>query len=477
MITPNSGCSYMQVSLSGSIGRARPICCQSAVRPRAPGGCLPARRLPPRPGYCSIGRSHAGSRRSLMHMRRSFRVPDTLVLLFGMMVLALVATWLLPQGEFQTAVNEAGRSVVIPGTYAVIEDARTLMPWELLTVVPRALADAQDIIFFVLIVGGAIRVLRATGTIDAMLGSVLRRIGHSPALLIAIGMFVFAAGSATLGVAEEYIPLTLVLIALCVAMRMDTVTAIGIHHVWRYARRVQQDPAASLVHDIEAAQHAPVELPSGMSGRHKLIVLMTMAALGLMVYGIAVPKWYILELSALFLALALFGGLAGGLGADGTAKRFAEGASELAGTALLIGFARSIALILEDGQVLHTIVNGMAAPLQILGAEFAAVGMLFIQTVINLFIPSGSGQAYVTMPLMAPIGDLVGVTRQTAVLAFQFGDGFANMIVPTNPVLMGILGIAGIPYDRWLRFVLPLLAKLFVAGALTLVVAVWIGFS
>jgi hypothetical protein len=122
-----------------------------------------------------------------------------------------------------------------------------------------------------------------------------------------------------------------------------------------------------------------------------------------------------------------------------------------AGPALLIGFARSIALILEDGQVLHTIVNGLAAPLQSMGAEFAAVGMLAIQAVIKLFIPSGSGQAYVTMPLMAPIGDLVGVSRQVAVLAFQFGDGFANIIVPTNPVLMGILGIAGVPYDRWFQ--------------------------
>ncbi|NGX16508.1 TIGR00366 family protein [Wenzhouxiangella sp. XN24] len=457
-------------------------------------------------------------------MSRTLKVPDTLVLLFGMMVLALVATWLLPQGAFQTVVNEAGREVVVPGTFAVIEDAPTLMPWDLITVVPRALADAQDIIFFVLIVGGAIRVLRATGTIDAFLGAVLRRVGHSPGLLIVSGMGVFAAGSATLGVAEEYIPLTLVLIALCVAMRMDTVTAIGImvcgygigygvaalnpftvlvaqsvaevppasglgfrlalfvpflaigiHHVWRYARRVQADPTASLVHDIPAAQHAPTELPAGMDTRQRIVGVLTLIALGAMVYGIVFPKWYIAELGAIFLALAIVAGLAGGLGADGTARRFAEGAAELAGTALLIGFARSIALLLEDGQVLHTIVNSLASPLQMMGAEFAAIGMLAIQTVINLFIPSGSGQAYVTMPLMAPIGDLVGVTRQTAVLAFQFGDGFANMIVPTNPVLMGILGLAGIPYDRWLRFVWPLLLKLFVAGSIALVIAVTIG--
>jgi uncharacterized ion transporter superfamily protein YfcC len=459
-------------------------------------------------------------------MPRSLRVPHTLVLLFGMMVLALVATWLLPSGQFQTELNEAGREVVLPGSFAVVPDARALMPWELLTVVPRALADAQDIIFFVLIVGGAISVLRATGTIDALLGAVLRRVSGRPGLLIGTGMAIFAAGSATLGVAEEYIPLTMVLIALCAAMRMDTVTAIGmvvcgysigygvaalnpftvlvaqnvaglppasglgfrlalflpflaigIHHVWSYARRVQAEPSSSLVHDVEGAQHTPSALPQRLDLRHKLVALLTVATLGLMVYGIAVPKWYILELSAMFLGLALVAGIVGGLGADGTARRFAEGAAELAGTALLIGFARSIALILEDGQVLHTIVNALAAPLQLLGAELAAIGMLLIQTLINFFIPSGSGQAYVTMPLMAPIGDLVGVTRQTAVLAFQFGDGFANMIVPTNPVLMGILGIAGIPYDRWLRFILPLMAKLLVAGSIALVIAVVTGWT
>jgi uncharacterized ion transporter superfamily protein YfcC len=146
-------------------------------------------------------------------------------------------------------------------------------------------------------------------------------------------------------------------------------------------------------------------------------------------------------------------------------------------TALLIGFARGIALMLEDGQVLHTVVHGLATPLTAMGAEISAVGMLFIQTVLNLFIPSGSGQALATMPIMAPIGDLVGVSRQVAVLAYQFGDGFANMIVPTNAILMAILGIAGIPFDRWLRFIVPLMGKLLVAGAATLVGAVLLGYQ
>ena len=141
-----------------------------------------------------------------------------------------------------------------------------------------------------------------------------------------------------------------------------------------------------------------------------------------------------------------------------------------------MGFARSIALILEEGQLLHTLVDALAGPLQMVGPELAAVGMLVVQTVINFFIPSGSGQAFVTMPIMAPLGDLVGVSRQTAVLAYQFGDGFSNMIVPTNIVLMSILGIAGIPYDRWLRFIWPLLLKLTLAAAVALVVAVQIGY-
>lgn len=159
---------------------------------------------------------------------------------------------------------------------------------------------------------------------------------------------------------------------------------------------------------------------------------------------------------------------------DEAAVQFCKGAAELTTTALLVGFARAILVILEDGQVIDTIVNGIAMPLQQVGASAASVGMLIVQSVCNFFIPSGSGQAYVTMPIMAPLADLVGVTRQTAVLAYQFGDGFTNILVPTNPVLIGILTMAGIPYDRWLRFVIPFMLKVWLAAAITLVIAVQI---
>jgi uncharacterized ion transporter superfamily protein YfcC len=458
--------------------------------------------------------------------RRGLRVPHTLVLLFAIMIVALIATWILPQGAFETAPNEQGRQMVVPGTYSTTAERVTLSPWSLLTAVPRAMADAQAIIFFLLIVGGAIAVLRATGVIDAALGWTLRRIGHSPGLLIILGMTVFAIGSSTLGASTEYIPFATVLVALCLAMGMDAMAAIGImvvgygigygvavmnpytvivaqgiaevppmsglwfrlalfvpfvaigiHHVWSYARRVQADPSASLMAGVtDQPTQAATEYPP-LSTRHIIIFVLTGIALVAMIYGIPNLGWYLTELGAIWLGLAIIAGLVGGLGLDGTARRFAAGASELAVVALLVGFARSIALLLEQGQVLHTIVHGLSLPLQQVVPELSAVGMLAMQTVLNFFIPSGSGQAFATMPIMAPLADVVGLTRQVSVLAFQFGDGFSNMILPTNIVLMAILGVAGIPYDRWFRFVVPVLLKLLAAAAVTLVIAVLVGYS
>ena len=456
---------------------------------------------------------------------RGFRVPHTLVLLSAMMAAALVLTWILPAGAFETRTDEGDREVVVPGTFHYVDDADLLSPLSLLTAVPRALGDAQGIIFFVLIVGGVLAVIRKTGALDAFLGWALRRFGHRVGLLIFASMLAFGVASSTFGMAEEYIPLAVVLMSLCVALRLDTVAAVGMmvvgycigygaatlnpftvmvaqdvagappgsglwlraaiflplllvgfHHVYRYARQVQRDPQASLVADVPEAQPpAEPEYPA-LSRTHVGVLAAMVAALALLIVGIVAWGWYLVELSALFLGLGLAAAVIGRVGADDTAKSFGSGAAELAMTALLIGFARAIALILEDGQVLHTVVHGLSVPLSAVGAELAAVGMLGIQSVLNFFIPSGSGQAFVTMPLMAPIGDLVGVKPQVAVLAYQFGDGIMNMVIPTNAILMGILGIAGIPYGRWLRFVFPLVLKLLALCAIILVAAVWIGY-
>jgi uncharacterized ion transporter superfamily protein YfcC len=201
-----------------------------------------------------------------------------------------------------------------------------------------------------------------------------------------------------------------------------------------------------------------------------------------LVWGVLPPDrggfgWYIIEIGALFFALGVFMGLIGGLGAGGTAIAFMNGIRQLASTAIIIGLARGILVVLQDGQVIDTILHAVASALEGTSSAGAAMAMFTVQTAINFFIPSGSGQAALTMPLMAPLSDLIGVTRQTAVLAFQMGDGFTNTIIPTNPVLMGVLTLAEIPWLVWVKWILPLQLVLFVLGLITLFVAVQIGYG
>lgn len=455
-----------------------------------------------------------------------FKMPHTLTLLFYLMVAALVMTWIIPQGSFDTEIVN-GREVVLPGTFEVAEERAFMSPVELFTAVPRAFADAQAIIFFLFIIGGVLAIIRKTGTIDALLGKLLENLGGKPALMIFLMVSVFAFTSNVMGASAEYIPFVLILAALCRTMKMDTMTAVGIiiagycigygaaafnqytvvvaqgiaevetysgagvrlallvpfimigaHHVWSYSNRVQKDPSFSLMADIDAESKADIvtDYPA-LTAKHIIIIVAFLTALGVAVWGIATQGWYLYELGAAFLMVGIFTAFVGKIGPSLMAKEFVDGAKDLTETALLVGIARGIALIMEEGQILHSIVYAMSVPLGMVGPELAAVGMMLMQTIMNFFVSSGSGQAFLTMPLMVPLGDILGLSRQIAVQAFLYGDGFANMIVPTNPVLMGILGMAGVPYDRWFRFCLPLLLKLLAFAGLCMVGMVWFGFS
>ncbi len=457
---------------------------------------------------------------------RRIHVPHTLVLLFGMIVLAYGLTLVLTPGSYERFTNDVGREQVVPGSYEVLTDVDRLAPTEIFTAIPHGFEAAGEIIFFILIIGGMFGVFRATGAADAAIGSMLRRFGSRPALLLGGTMAIFALGSATIGMAEEYIPFIPLLVALTAALGMDAVVAVGVvcvgygvgygaalinpftvfiaqdiadipqgsgllfraillilffavgfHHVWRYAKRVQANPEDSLVADIEADIHIKPRDDLPLTGRRRGVLIALGLALVALIVGLKFWDWYLVEMGALFLALSIVMAVVGGVSTDDAAKQFGIGASELTMTAMLVGFARSIQVVLEHGGVVDTIIAGMASPLQRLGPELAAAGMFMFQSVLNFFIPSGSGQAYVTMPLMAPLADLVEVSRQTAVLAFQFGDGFTNILVPTNAVLIGILSIAAVPYDRWLRFILPFMLKVWILGSLALVIAVAIGYS
>jgi len=464
-----------------------------------------------------------------------FKVPHTLVILFGMVILAQVLSYVIPAGSFDRVENAAGRLQVVPGSFQLTPDAPALSPLASLTAIPKGLNGAAEIIFFVFIIGGAFAVLKATGAVDAGMGALLRRWGDRPFWLVAGGTALFAIGSSTIGFGEEYFPFVPVLITLSLALGYDRVTAvgiimvgygvgygaalinpftvllaqdiaglqpasglwyrmvlmlvflpIGIHHVWSYAKKVGRDPAASLVADVSAPEG--VSISSGGEGEaganhppmtttHKLVLAAAGIALVLLVYGLSEWHWYLVEMGAVFIALTVVMAIIARVSPNRTAVEFGVGAANLTSVALMIGVARGIQVVLAEGGIVDTLVHGISLPLRELPGALSAVGMFFVQSLANFFIPSGTGQAYVTMPIMAPLADLVGVTRQVAVLAFQFGDGFGNILVPTQAVIVGALAMAAIPYDRWLRFILPFMVKIWIVGSIALVVAVWIGYA
>jgi len=460
--------------------------------------------------------------------KRRLKVPHTLVLLFGMVGLAQILTYLLPAGTFDRVENAAGRLQVVPGSFHLTPDAEALSPLAIFTAIPKGFSAAHEIIFFVFIIGGAFAVLRASGAVDAAIGALLRRLGNRPFWLIAGGILIFALGSSTIGMAEEYLPFVPVLIVLAHALGYDAIVAvgimtvgygvgygvaalnpftvmiaqdvagldpasglwyrlvllgvflpIGIHHVWSYAKKVGRDPSSSLVADVSPMEGStdPAADHPRMTSTHRWVLGAVVVALLVLIYGLSRWHWYLVEMGALFVALAIVLAIIARMSPDRTAVEFGKGAAELTTTALMIGVARGIQVVLDEGGVVDTIVHGISLPLQELPGALSAVGMFFVQSVANFFIPSGSGQAYVTMPIMAPLADLVGVTRQVAVLAYQFGDGFTNILVPTNAVLVGILAMAAIPFDRWVRFILPFMIKVWVVGSIALAVAVLIGYA
>ncbi len=457
---------------------------------------------------------------------RASRFPEALVLIFAMIVAAQVLTWVLPAGEFE----RDGRQV-LAGSYRQVE-AEPLPWYAALTSVPSGLEAAAEIIFFVFLVGGAIGVIRRTGAIDAAIGAAIGALGGRPVLLVGGMTTLFAVGSSTIGMAEEYMPFVPILVAMCLALRMDAVVALGIvylgagigygtaainpftvmiakdiagqdpavgfglrwallavmlvvgvHHILRYAHKVGVDPASSLVRDVDysGGEH---QLKSEALTPARLGILGAIAAMiGLFVWGVNAHGWYLVELAGLFLGVTILAAVLGRVSPNETARAFTGGAAELTGTALLIGFARTIEVVLSEGRVIDTVIHGIASLLEraeALGQGATVVsawGMLAVQSICNFLIPSGSGQAYVTMPIMAPLADLTGVGRETSVLAYQLGDGLMNMIVPTNALLMGMLLLARIPYQRWLRFILPVMVKLYLVALGALAVAALMGFE
>ena len=450
--------------------------------------------------------------------------PDVFVIAFSLIVLAAIATWLLPGGAYERReekVGETTRQIVIPDSFHVAPSQPQL--GAIFVAPARGFLRLGDIIAFIFIVGGAFGILGETGAIAAGIHQLVRLLASRSYLVIPIVMTVFSFFGGAFGMCEEAMPFALIFVPMAIRLGYDSIvgiclsfvaagvgfaagflnpftvqiaqgiagvepvsgwgyrlvvwaltTALTIGWVMVYAARIKAQPTRSPMHDLDRARLSELEKDEQahavFTWRHGTCLSVLFATIVALVVGVTVFKWYMLELAGLFLAMGILAGLLAGMGPNALARSFLAGAKDLAGAALIVGFAGGIIVILEDGKILDTILFGMASVTSRLGGVLAAQAMFVLQTVLNFFIPSGSTKAVLTMPLLAPLADLSGITRQTVVLAYQLGAGFTSMIIPTSGVTVGTLALAKIPYERWVRWNFPLQVAFFV---LSLLVLIW----
>jgi len=452
------------------------------------------------------------------------RIPNVYVILFGLILLAAVATWVLPGGRYERRKETVGastRTVVVPGSYRQVQAKPQTL--QVFTAPIQGFERLAEIIAFIFLVGGAFFLINDTGALTAGIHRLVVALKGREYLIIPIVMTVFSLFGAVFGMCEEAMPFALVFVPLALALGYDSLvgvsltflaagvgfagafinpftlqiaqslagvqplsgmgyrvlvwglsTGLAITWVMLYARRIKRDPRRSPMYELDEPRRAELarqqQADAGWTWRHLVCLLLLLVGVVLMIVGVIVWKWYIHELAGLFVALGILSGLVAGKSPNAMAKAFIAGCKDVASAALIVGFAGGILVVLEQGQVIDTLLHGMATATSRLPPLLAAHAQYLLQMAVNFFIPSGSTKAALTMPLMAPLADLSGVTRQTAVLAYQLGDGFTNMIIPTSGVTLGTLAMARIPYERWFRWALPMQVAFFL---LSLALLVW----
>lgn len=455
------------------------------------------------------------------------KFPDTLAIILGIMVVFIILTWIVPAGQFErTVVNH--REVIVPGSYERVEAAPQGIGAFFQAPI-KGFISAGQIIAFVFLVGGAFAIVNRTGAIDAALQNIIRFSERKPQykrFIIPLVITLFSLAGATFGMSEEVLVFVLITIPLALALGYDSITGvaisfvgaglgfagafinpftigiaqgiaelppasgmgfrliawfvtttIGIVFIMRYTAKLDRDPTASPVYELDQireGEHLNIGEQLDFSLQRKLVLVALAAALILLVVGVSSWGWYINEIAGLFIALGFAAAAIGRLNLDTAIEAFKSGAGDMLTAALVIALAKGLIVIAEDGRIIDTILNGIATASEGLPQGATVEIMFLLQTALNFFVPSGSGQAALTMPIMAPLSDLLGISRQTAVLAYQFGDGLSNLIIPTSGVTMGVLAIAKIPYNVWLRWCFPLFLILSIAAMLMLLMPLYV---
>jgi uncharacterized ion transporter superfamily protein YfcC len=478
-----------------------------------------------------------------------FTLPSAYTILFALIVLAAIATWIIPAGVYN--LNAAGEPV--PGTYHEVpgKPARILVdsltaPINGLYGIEDAkgninyynsgtLFGAIDIALFIIVIGGFLGITMRTGAIQAGIGSLVQRMRGRERWLIPALMFVFALGGTSYGMAEESLAFYALVITVMIAAGYDALTgaavvllgcgigvigstvnpfatgiasgiagvsisdgivgrlviliaglAIGIFFVMRYADRVKRDPSKSVVYDLKAANEAHFRAETDgngdivLTGKHKIILAVFALAFVVMIYGVipwedmGIPFptwwWWFPEMTASFLLFSVIIGLIGRLGEGELTTTFVDGARDLLGVALIIGIARGITVIMNNGQITDTVLHWIENALGDTGEAAFAIVMFALFLPLSFLIPSSSGLATLAMPITAPLAGFVGVSAALVVTAYQSASGIMNLFIPTSAVVMGGLAIARVPYGTYLRWVWPLLALL--TGLVVAVLAV-----
>ncbi|MEN9062528.1 YfcC family protein [Ponticoccus litoralis] len=461
------------------------------------------------------------------------RMPHIYVILFVFTALAALATHFIPAGVFDRVTLPNGRSAIDPESYRQVA-ATPVGLEDFMMAVPRGLADASVVVFFTFIIGGMFMVIRRTGVIDVAVDKLTRRFAARSILILPVLMVTFAVVATLIGTQELALVYVPVILPLMIALRFDSVTAVAVAllattagftsgvlnpintglgqsiaevplysgaglraalfvallgaaviHVTRYASKVRANPAASLMAGTAREeekrrlyQTAEIGAALQFTPRQFRAGLVALAFFGVMIWGVLTRGWFMMEMAGLFVLMGITVGMVAGLTTTKICEAFNEGFRDVLVGAIIVGLARAVAVMLEQGQVMDTLVLGLGDLVGSFPDTLSAVGMFLAQLGFNFVIPSGSGQALVTMPIMAPLSDIIGVTRQNAVLSYQLGDGLSNILYPTSGYFMATLALGGVGWDRWIRFFLPLFA-VWVAIAVGFVVFAqatgWIG--
>lgn len=465
-------------------------------------------------------------------LKEEIKNPHPLVLMFAIVVVCVILTWILPAGQFERVVDEeTQREIVAPGTYAHMDENHPIGPWGAVLRIFSGYINAADIIFFIIFAVAYVGVLSKIGAINALTGAILRKLGNKDILIIPIFMMLCGIGGTTFGMSEEVYGLIPVFMAIMVALGYDRIAGgativigasvgfsaatfnpftigvasavaevdlvtpkllairvaafivfevVAIWWVMRYANKIRKDPEKSIMYGDPNAlagidNTAPKdELMQLKFTKAQIISLLIFAAvIGGIVAGVILKGWYLQEIAGLFIGAMLVTCIVNKMRPTDIAEHVIEGAKSCIFAPLLIGLARSVSIIMEDGYIIDTVVNFLANIVASLPTQITAIGMLIVQNIVNFFIPSGSGQAVVMMPIMAPLADIVGQSREIAVLAFQFGDGFSNLLWPTAVSIQ--CGLMGIGLNKWYKFFAPLFGIFFLLECAFLILAINVG--